>query len=109
MILLLALPIRVPAERAAVQAVLVLTATAGATGVVAARDLGSWLVLLELATLPTIVLVALRCRRSAVDGALSLLTASLMSFAVTAMGAALWFAATGSALLDSDCSARCGE
>lgn len=99
---LLALPIRVPAERAAVQATLVLAATAGATGVVASRDLGSWLVLLELATLPAIALVALRARRAAVDGALALLTTSLVSFAITVMGAALWFAATGSALFSGD-------
>ncbi|WP_446664975.1 NADH-quinone oxidoreductase subunit N [Flexivirga sp. B27] len=99
---LLALPIRIRAEDAAVQATLVLAATAGAAGVVAARDLGSWLVMLELATLPAIALVALRGRRAAVDGALSLLTTSLVSFAVTAMGAALWFAATGSALFSGD-------
>ncbi|RNI21650.1 NADH-quinone oxidoreductase subunit N [Flexivirga caeni] len=101
-IALLALPIRVPAERAAVQATLLLAATAGATGVVASRDLGSWLVMLELATLPAIALVALRARRAAVDGALALLTTALVSFAITAMGAALWFAATGSALLSGD-------
>ncbi|GAB3484902.1 NADH-quinone oxidoreductase subunit N [Flexivirga lutea] len=99
---LMALPIRVPAERAAVQATLVLAATAGATGVVAARDLASWLVMLELATLPAIALVALRTRRAAVDGALALLTTSLVSFAITVMGAALWFAATGSALFSGD-------
>ncbi|MBB2894703.1 NADH-quinone oxidoreductase subunit N [Flexivirga oryzae] len=97
-IALLALPIRVPAERAAIQATLLLAATAGATGVVAARDLGSWLVLLELATLPAVALVALRARRSAVDGALSMLMTALVSFAITTMGVALWFAATGSAL-----------
>jgi len=101
-IALLALPIRVPAERAAVQATLLLAATAGAAGVAAARDLGSWLVMLELATLPAIALVALRARQAAVDGALALLTTSLVSFAITAMGAALWFAATGSALFTGD-------
>ncbi|NNG38922.1 hypothetical protein HJ588_06490 [Flexivirga sp. ID2601S] len=101
-IALLALPIRVPAERAPVQAALLLTATAGATGVVAARDLTSWLVTLELATVPTVALVALRARRSATDGALSLLTTSLVSFAITAMGAALWFAATGTVQLGGD-------
>ena len=40
-------------------AALVLAATAGATGVVGAQDLGTWLVALELATLPVIALVAL--------------------------------------------------
>lgn len=105
-IALLALPIRVPAERIAVQATLLLAATAGAAGVAAARDLGSWLVMLELATLPVIALVALRARRDAVDGALSLLMTALVSFAITTMGAALWFAATGSALFSGDAVLR---
>lgn len=106
---LLALPIRVAAERAAVQATLVLAATAGATGVVAARDIGSWLIMLELATLPAIALVALRGRRASVDGSLALLTTSLVSFAITVMGAALWFAATGSALFSGNAVLRASE
>lgn len=101
---LLAFPVPAPRENAPVGAALVLASTAGAVGVAAARDLGSWLVLIELATLPTVALVALRARRSAVDGALSLLTTSLASFGVLALGAAFWFAATGSALLDADAS-----
>lgn len=101
-IALLILPIPAPAERTPISVALVLTAVAGGVGVAAARDLGSWLVLLELATLPTVALVALRARRSAIDGALSLLTTSLVSFAILALGASLWFAATGSPLLDGD-------
>ncbi|TWP37334.1 NADH-quinone oxidoreductase subunit N [Leekyejoonella antrihumi] len=97
---LLAFPIKVPGERAPVLGALVLTAAAGASGVAAAGDLGSWLVMLEVATLPTVVLVALRARRAAIDGALSLLTVSLVSFAILAMGAAMWFAATGGGLLN---------
>ena len=80
----------------AVSAALVLTATAGATGVVAAQDLGSWLVTLELATLPMIALVALGARRQAVHGALTLLVTSVLSFALLALGVALWVVATGS-------------
>ncbi|MDE9365142.1 proton-conducting transporter membrane subunit [Luteipulveratus sp. YIM 133132] len=99
---LLVLPVRSPADRTPIASALVLTAASGGAGVAAARDLGSWLVLIELATIPTVALVAFRARRSAVDGALSLLTTSLVSFAVLALGAALWFAATGSALLDGD-------
>ena len=99
---LLAFPIKVPGERAPVLAALVLTAAAGAAGVAAAGDLGSWLVMIEVATLPTVVLVALRARRAAVDGALSLLTVSLVSFGVLAMGAAMWFTATGGGLLSGD-------
>lgn len=87
----------------AVQAVLLLSATAGVAAVVAARDLGTLLVSLELATLPTVGLVALERRRAraarAVEGAVTLLTTSLVSFALLALGAAMWVAATGSALL----------
>lgn len=83
--------------RAAVRAMLLLSATAGCIGVVAARDLGSWLVLIELATLPSVALVALRGGRAAAHGALTLLVTALVSFAVLALGAAVWFAATGTA------------
>ena len=77
---------------------LVLAATAGAAGVAAAHDLGSWLVCLELATLPVIALVALRGDGPAGRGALALLTTSLVSFAMVALGAALWLLATGEAV-----------
>jgi NADH-quinone oxidoreductase subunit N len=77
---------------------LVLAATAGAAGVAAAHDLGSWLVCLELATLPAIALVALRGTRAAGRGALALLTTSLVSFAMVVLGAALWLTATGEAV-----------
>lgn len=92
--------------RTPVVAALVLGATAGVAAVPAAGDLGTLLVALELATLPTVALVALvrtswaaDRRAHAVDGAVSLLTTSLVSFALLAMGAALWVAATGTALL----------
>ena len=74
---------------------LVLAAMAGATAVAGARDVGSWLVGLELATLPTIALVALRGARSAISGAIALLTTALVSFGLLALSAALWFTATG--------------
>jgi NADH-quinone oxidoreductase subunit N len=80
----------------AVAAALVLAATAGATGVVGAQDLGSWLVTLELATLPVIALVALAARPRAVHGALTLLITSVLSFALLVLGVALWVIATGS-------------
>jgi NADH-quinone oxidoreductase subunit N len=75
---------------------LVLAATAGATVVAGARDVGSWLIGLELATLPTVALVALRGTRAAISGAISLLTTALVSFGLLALAAALWFTATGS-------------
>jgi NADH-quinone oxidoreductase subunit N len=77
---------------------LVLAATAGSAGVAAAHDLGSWLVCLELATLPAIALVALRGTTEAGRGALALLTTSVVSFAMLALGAALWLLATGDAV-----------
>lgn len=100
-IALLAAPVRTPRTLSAAQASALLAVAAGAAGVVAARDFASWLVLLELATLPTIALAAFHPHRRAADGALNLLVTSLLSFAVTAMGVALWFAATGSATFDT--------
>lgn len=92
--------------RAPVVAALALGATGGVVAVPAAGDLGTLLVALELATLPTVALVALvrttwapERRARAVEGAVSLLTTSLVSFALLALGAGLWVAATGTALL----------
>ncbi|WP_131105605.1 NADH-quinone oxidoreductase subunit N [Ornithinimicrobium sufpigmenti] len=92
--------------RTPVVAALALGATGGVVAVPAAGDLGTLLVALELATLPTVALVALvrttwapERRARAVEGAVSLLTTSLVSFALLALGAGLWVAATGTALL----------
>ncbi|MFX0539435.1 NADH-quinone oxidoreductase subunit N [Ornithinimicrobium sp. Y1847] len=92
--------------RTPVVVALLLGATAGVVAVPAAGDLGTLLVSLELATLPTIGLVALthprwteQRRAGAIEGSVALLTTSLVSFALLAMGAALWVAATGTALL----------
>ncbi|HEU4329990.1 MAG TPA: proton-conducting transporter membrane subunit, partial [Lapillicoccus sp.] len=91
-----------PSERAdetgrtAVTVALLLAATGGAVGVAGARDLGSWLVTLELATLPVVALAALPGTRRALAGAVQLVTTSLVSFAMLALGAACWYAATGS-------------
>jgi NADH-quinone oxidoreductase subunit N len=82
----------------AVLVCLVLSSTAGAAGVAAAHDLGSWLVCLELATLPAIALVALRGTPEAGRGALALLTTSIVSFAMVTLGAALWLVSTGQAV-----------
>lgn len=94
-----------PAGRTAVYASLLLGATTGATAVAAVRDLGSWLVSIELATLPVVALVALGATRRAVDGAVALLTTSLVSFAMLVMGAACWYAATGSAYFSASAAA----
>lgn len=92
--------------RTPVVAALALGATGGVVAVPAAGDLGTLLVALELATLPTVALVVLvrttwvaERRARAVEGSVSLLTTSLVSFALLALGAGLWVAATGTALL----------
>ena len=79
----------------AVTVALLLSSVAGATVVAAAQDVGTWLVGLELATLPAVALVALRGGRAAGHGALSLLVTSVVSFGLLVVGAALWVVATG--------------
>jgi NADH-quinone oxidoreductase subunit N len=85
-----------------VQLSLVLGSTAGASAVAAAHDLGTWLVALELATLPAVALVALRGLERSGAAAVSLLTTSLVSFGILVVGAALWVAATGDAAFAAD-------
>jgi NADH-quinone oxidoreductase subunit N len=92
-----------------VEAVLLLAALTGTVVVAASRDVGTWLIALELATLPVIVLVALSGRRSAVAGATQLLVTSLVSFALLVLGVALWFAATGSPFLTPDAALSSGR
>ena len=105
--LLLAWPLerRRENDRTAVTVALMLAATSGAVGVAAARDLGSWLVTLELATLPVVALVALPGTRRAIAGAVQLLMTSIVSFAMLALAAACWFAATGTPVLLSGSAA----
>lgn len=78
-----------------VEAALLLATVTGAAMVAAAHDLGSWLVGLELATLPVVALAVLRggARDS---GALQLITTSITSFGLAVVGAGLWVTATGS-------------
>lgn len=94
--------------REPVEAVLLLAALAGTVVVAASRDVGTWLIALELATLPVIALVALSGRRSAVAGATQLLVTSLVSFALLVLGMALWFTATGSPFLTPDAALSSG-
>lgn len=86
----------------AVTVALVLAATTGAAMVPATRDLPTWLIAIELATLPAIALVALSRGRGAESGALSLLMVSLFSFALLAVGVGLWTLATGDATFGVD-------
>jgi NADH-quinone oxidoreductase subunit N len=92
-----------------VESVLLLAALTGTVVVAASRDVGTWLVALELATLPVIALVALSGRRSAVAGATQLLVTSLVSFALLVLGVSLWFAATGSPFLTPDAALSSGS
>jgi NADH-quinone oxidoreductase subunit N len=85
----------------AVTAALLLAATTGGVAVAAARDLGTWVVALELATVPVVALVALRGTRGAAHAGLSLLVTSLVSFALLVLGVALWLTATGDATFSS--------
>ncbi len=85
-----------------IDVVMLLASASGAVAVVASRDLGTWLITLELATLPVIALVAWRDRRAAAHGALTLLTTSLVSFALLVLGTALWVTGTGDPTLTGD-------
>ncbi len=96
-----ALALVTQADRA-VSSTLILAAATGGAGVAASRDVGSWLVTLELATVPLVALVALRATRAASHGALTLLVTSVVSFALLVLGIALWVTATGDAVFASD-------
>jgi len=85
-----------------IDVVMLLASASGGVAVVASRDLGTWLITLELATLPVIALVAWRDRRAAAHGALTLLTTSLVSFGLLVLGTALWVTATGDPTLTGD-------
>lgn len=78
-----------------VETALVLATVTGATTVTVAHDLGTWLVGLELATLPVVALAVLRggARDS---GAMQLIMTSISSFGIAVLGAGLWATATGS-------------
>lgn len=84
-----------PGAVPAVEAALLLATVTGAAVVSAAHDLGSWLVGLELATLPVVALAVLRGAPRD-SGALQLITTSITSFALAVLGAGLWTTATGS-------------
>lgn len=78
-----------------VETALLLATVTGATTVAVAHDLGTWLVGLELATLPVVALAVLRggARDS---GAVQLIMTSISSFGIAVVGAGLWVSATGS-------------
>lgn len=79
----------------AVDVALLLGSATGGVAVAASRDLGTWLIALELATLPVVALVTRRRTAASAHGGLTLMMTSLLSFAVMVVGAALWVLATG--------------
>lgn len=84
-----------PPVRGSVPIALLLTAVTGGVVVASGRDVATWLVGLELATVPLVALVALTGGGRAAHGALSFVLTSVLSFALLAVGAALWVVATG--------------
>lgn len=91
-----------------VEIALLLASVTGAATVSAAHDLGSWLIGLELATLPVVALAVLRggARDS---GAMQLITTSITSFALAVVGAGLWVTATGSLRLGAAAAGEAGQ
>lgn len=87
-----------PGAGPGVEVALLLATVTGAAMVTVAQDLGSWLVGLELATLPVVALAVLRGGRRD-SGAMPLIMTSVTSFAVAVVGAGLWVTATGSVRL----------
>lgn len=78
-----------------VETALLLATVTGATTVAVAGDLGTWLVGLELATLPVVALAVLR-GGTRDSGAMQLIMTSISSFGIAVLGAGLWVTATGS-------------
>lgn len=91
-----------------VEIALLLATVTGAATVSAAHDLGSWLIGLELATLPVVALAVLR--GGARDGgAMQLIMTSITSFALAVVGAGLWVTATGSLRLGGAAAWEAGQ
>ncbi len=84
---------------------LLLASVSGAVTVAAARDLASLVVALELVTLPSFALVALRRDASAAQGALTAFLMGVVATAVTVMGVAFVYAGTGTLYLQRTASA----
>lgn len=91
-----------------VEVALLLATVTGATMVTVAADLGSWLVGLELATLPVVALAVLR-GGGRDSGAMPLIMTSVTSFAIAVVGAGLWVTATGSIRLGGAAAWAAGQ
>lgn len=98
------------AERARPEAhFLTLSAAAGASLLAGVQDLGGLLVALETASLPVVGLVALSGTRRAAEASLKLLLTSVVSLSISALGAALFYATTGSLYLSDPISDDLGD
>ncbi len=88
---------------------LLLTATAGACALAGARDYATLAVALETASLPVVGLVAMRRDGRGAEAGLKLLTTSVLSFALLALGLSLVYASTGSLYLGAPVSGALGD
>ncbi len=89
--------------------VLMLSATAGAAALAAARDLATFAVALETASLPLVGLVAITRDRRGAEAGVKLLLTAVLSFGLLVLGVALLFASTGSLFLGAPVSTRLGD
>ena len=106
--LLLAVGLRARLPRTELH-LLVLTATAGACALAAARDYATLAVALETASLPLVALVALRRDGRGAEAGLKLLMTSVVSFGLLALGIALVYASTGSLYLGQPVATALGD
>ncbi len=84
---------------------LLLSSVAGAATVAAARDLATLVVALELVSLPSFALVALRRDQQAAQAALTAFLMSVVATAVTVLGVAFVYAGTGTLFLQRTATA----
>jgi NADH-quinone oxidoreductase subunit N len=78
---------------------LLLSSVAGALTVAAARDLATLVIALEVVSLPSFAMVALRRDAAAAEAALTAFLTSVVATAVTVMGVAFTYAGTGTLFL----------
>ena len=88
---------------------LLLSATAGACALAGARDLATFAVAFETASLPIVGLVALRRDDVGAEAGVKLLLTAVLSFGLLALGLALLYASTGSLMLGAGVSDRLGD
>jgi NADH-quinone oxidoreductase subunit N len=88
---------------------LLLSATAGACALAGARDLATFAVAFETASLPIVGLVALRRDDVGAEAGVKLLLTAVLSFGLLALGLALLYASTGSLMLGAGVSDQLGD